>query len=79
MRFGLTIAALALVASGMAMYLMPPIVPDDKLEGVRKWAPVCIYVAALLIGAFFILMGVQHPMGDAKWRVISMRSSYLRV
>jgi hypothetical protein len=68
MRYALTISALALVASGMCVYLMPPVVPDDKLEGVRKWGPVCMYVAALLIGAFFILMGVhilwEMPSGE---------------
>jgi MFS superfamily sulfate permease-like transporter len=68
MRFVLTIVALALVASGMLMFLMPPIVPDDKLEGVQKWGPVCMYMAALLVGAFFILMGVhilwEMPSGE---------------
>jgi hypothetical protein len=58
MRFALTIAALSLVASGMTMFLMPPYVPDDKSEGIRKWAPVCMYVVALHVGAIFIMAGV---------------------
>jgi hypothetical protein len=59
MRFALTIAALSLVASGALMFLMPPFVPDDKSEGIRKWAPVCMYVVALHVGAFAIMVGVH--------------------